>query len=91
MKAEEIQTWKDVDGIMTSDPRICPDAKPVREVTYKEAQELAFFGAQVLHPRSMLPCRRTATPVRVKNSYNIKSPGSIIVETHKRLNPRIFR
>ncbi|WP_315601653.1 aspartate kinase [Treponema socranskii] len=82
MKAEEIQTWKDVDGIMTTDPRICPDAKPVREVTYEEAQELAFFGAQVLHPRSMLPCRRTATPVRVKNSYNIESPGSIIVETH---------
>ena len=80
--AEEIQTWKDVDGIMTTDPRICPDAKPVREVTYEEAQELAFFGAQVLHPRSMLPCRRSGTPVRVKNSYNIESPGSIIVETH---------
>lgn len=81
--AEEIQTWKDVDGIMTTDPRICPDAKPVREVTYEEAQELAFFGAQVLHPRSMLPCRRSGTPVRVKNSYNIESPGSIIVETHE--------
>ena len=82
MQAEEIQTWKDVDGIMTTDPRICRDAKPVPEVTYEEAQELAMFGAQVLHPRSMLPCRRTGTPVRVKNSYNITSPGSIIVEKH---------
>lgn len=82
MRVEEIQTWKDVDGIMTTDPRICQDAKPVPEVTYEEAQELALFGAQVLHPRSMLPCRRTGTPVRVKNSYNIYSPGSIIVEKH---------
>jgi aspartate kinase len=82
LRVEEIQTWKDVDGIMTTDPRICQDAKPVPEVTYEEAQELALFGAQVLHPRSMLPCRRTGTPVRVKNSYNIHSPGSIIVEKH---------
>lgn len=82
MGAEEIQTWKDVDGILTTDPRICKEAKPVPEVTYEEAQELAMFGAQVLHPRSMVPCRKTGTPVRVKNSYNIKSPGSIIVEKH---------
>ncbi len=82
MGAEEIQTWKDVDGILTTDPRICKDAKTVPEVTYEEAQELAMFGAQVLHPRSMVPCRKTGTPVRVKNSYNIQSPGSIIVEKH---------
>lgn len=82
MAADEIQTWKDVDGILTTDPRVCKDAKPVPEVTYEEAQELAMFGAQVLHPRSMVPCRKTGTPVRVKNSYNIQSPGSIIVEKH---------
>lgn len=81
--AKEIQTWKDVDGIMTADPRICKTARPVSEVTYDEAQELALFGAQVLHPRSMVPCRKTGTPVRVKNSYNIESPGSIIVAEHK--------
>ncbi|NLC92030.1 MAG: aspartate kinase [Treponema sp.] len=82
MNVDEIQTWKDVDGIMTTDPRDCKDAKPVPEVTYEEAQELAMFGAQVLHPRSMIPCRKTGTPVRVKNSYDITSPGSIIVEKH---------
>ena len=82
MNAEEVQTWKDVDGILTTDPRVVKEAKPVPEVTYEEAQELAMFGAQVLHPRSMLPVRKTGTPVRVKNSYNIKSPGSIIVEKH---------
>lgn len=80
LKASEIQTWKDVDGILTSDPHICPDARPVSEVTYEEAQELAMFGAQVLHPRSMVPCRKAGVPVRVKNSYNIKSPGTLIVE-----------
>ena len=82
MQAEEVQTWKDVDGILTADPRVVADAKPVPEVTYEEAQELAMFGAQVLHPRSMLPVRKTGTPVRVKNSYNIQSLGSIIVEQH---------
>ncbi len=89
MGADEIQTWKDVDGIMTSDPRVVSDARPVGEVTYEEAQELAMFGAQVLHPRSMLPCRKTGTPVRVKNSYNIKSPGSIIVEQHSGERPLV--
>lgn len=78
----EIQTWKDVDGIMTADPRICAAARTVPEVTYEEAQELAMFGAQVLHPRSMQPCLKSGVPVRVKNSYNIQSAGSIIVKEH---------
>ncbi len=89
MRAEEVQTWKDVDGILTTDPRVCKDAKPVPEVTYEEAQELAMFGAQVLHPRSMMPVRKTGTPVRVKNSYNITSPGSIIVEKHSGAVPPV--
>lgn len=82
MKAEEVQTWKDVDGILTTDPRVVKEARPVPEVTYEEAQELAMFGSQVLHPRSMVPVRKTGTPVRVKNSYNIESKGTIIVEKH---------
>lgn len=89
MGADEIQTWKDVDGILTTDPRVCKDARPVPEVTYEEAQELAMFGAQVLHPRSMVPCRKSGTPVRVKNSYNIKSPGSLIVEKHSGAKPPV--
>ncbi len=82
LKVEEVQTWKDVDGILTTDPRVVSQAKSVPMVTYDEAAELAFFGAQVLHPRSMHPCRKTGTPVRVKNSYNITSEGSLIVEKH---------
>ncbi|MCQ2587436.1 MAG: aspartate kinase [Treponema sp.] len=89
MRAEEVQTWKDVDGILTTDPRVVKEAKPVPEVTYEEAQELAMFGAQVLHPRSMMPVRKTGTPVRVKNSYNISSPGSIIVEKHNGTVPPV--
>lgn len=89
MRAKEIQTWKDVDGIMTADPRLCKAARTVPEVTYEEAQELAMFGAQVLHPRSMVPCLKSGVPVRVKNSYNIKSPGSIIVKEHSSSMPEV--
>ncbi len=89
LNVKEVQTWKDVDGIMTSDPRIVPNAHLVPEVTYEEAQELALFGAQVLHPRSMIPCRKSGTPVRVKNSYNIKSQGSIIVQKHSGEKPLV--
>ncbi len=83
LRVEEVQTWKDVDGILTTDPRIVKDARPVPVATYDEVAELAYFGAQVLHPRSMQPCLQTGTPVRVKNSYNIDAPGSIIVTAHE--------
>jgi len=77
-RADEIQVWKDVDGILTADPRIVKNAKPVQNVTYEEASELAYYGAQVLHPRAMLPCMKTGTPVLVKNSYNVEAPGTRI-------------
>ena len=77
-KAEEVQVWKDVDGILSADPRIVKNACPVQSVTYEEAAELAYFGAQVLHPRAMQPCMKTGTPVLVKNSYNIEAPGTRI-------------
>jgi len=80
-KAEEVQVWKDVDGILTADPRIVKNARPVQNVTYDEAAELAYFGAQVLHPRAMQPCMKTGTPVMVKNSYNITAPGSKIEQS----------
>ncbi|CAL0323316.1 unnamed protein product [Lupinus luteus] len=74
----EIQVWKDVDGVLTSDPNICPQAEPVPFLTFDEAAELAYFGAQVLHPLSMRPAREGDIPVRVKNSYNPKAPGTLI-------------
>lgn len=75
---QEIQCWKDVDGILSTDPRLVEEAIPVKEVTYEEASELSYFGAQVLHPIAMQPALRKNVPVRVKNSYNPSSEGSII-------------
>jgi aspartate kinase len=79
MGAEEAQVWKDVDGILTADPRLVSGARPVELATYEEAAELAYFGAQVLHPRAMQPCLKTKIPVLVKNSYNPQAPGTRIV------------
>lgn len=75
---DEIQVWKDVDGILTADPRMIPVAVPVPDVSYDEASELAYFGAQVLHPIAMQPARKNNIPVRVKNSYNPIAVGTII-------------
>jgi aspartate kinase len=68
---KEVQVWKDVDGVLTSDPRIVSGTRPVCELTFEEATELAYFGAQVLHPAAMQPAIRSGKlNVRVKNSYN---------------------
>ena len=88
-KAEEVQIWKDVDGILTADPRIVKNTRPVEHVTYDEAAELAFFGAQVLHPRAMLPCMKTGTPVLVKNSYNVEAPGTRIGQAPGKKSPSV--
>ncbi|OMO88787.1 Aspartate/glutamate/uridylate kinase [Corchorus capsularis] len=77
---KEIQVWKDVDGVLTCDPTIYPRARPVPYLTFDEAAELAYFGAQVLHPQSMRPAREGDIPVRVKNSYNPKAPGTLITK-----------
>ncbi|KAH7518963.1 hypothetical protein FEM48_Zijuj09G0227200 [Ziziphus jujuba var. spinosa] len=77
----EIQVWKDVDGVLTCDPNIYPHAEPVPYLSFEEAAELAYFGAQVLHPQSMRPAREGDIPVRVKNSYNPKAPGTLITRS----------
>lgn len=81
LRLPEIQVWKDVDGVLTCDPNICPQAKPVPDLTFEEAAELAYFGAQVLHPQSMRPAREGDIPVRVKNSYNPLAPGTLITKS----------
>uniref|UniRef100_A0A804M7F0 Aspartokinase n=1 Tax=Zea mays TaxID=4577 RepID=A0A804M7F0_MAIZE len=77
----EIQVWKDVDGVLTCDPNIYANAIPVPYLTFDEAAELAYFGAQVLHPQSMRPARDGDIPVRVKNSYNRHAPGTVITKS----------
>lgn len=77
-RLDEIQVWKDVDGILSADPRLVSTAVPVPDVSYEEASELAYFGAQVLHPIAMQPAMKYDIPVRVKNSYNPIAPGTVI-------------
>ena len=72
LNAEEIQIWTDVDGMMTTDPRIVPDAWKVREISFDEASELAYFGAKVLHPLTVLPAVEKNIPVYILNS---RKPG----------------
>jgi aspartate kinase len=78
LSLDEIQVWKDVDGILSTDPRVVPHAIPLDQVSFEEASELAYFGAQVLHPIAMQPAMKYNVPVRVKNSYNPSAIGTII-------------
>jgi bifunctional aspartokinase / homoserine dehydrogenase 1 len=79
LDATEVWIWTDVDGIMTADPRLVPDAKVLDEVTYAEAAELAYNGAKVLHPRTLAPLMDKNIPVWSKNSFNLAAPGTKIV------------
>jgi aspartate kinase len=79
MHAESIEIWTDVDGIMTSDPRVCPDALRVKVISFEEAAELAYFGAKVLHPATILPAVRRNIPVQVLNSKNPSNDGTRII------------
>jgi aspartate kinase len=79
LHAEAIEIWTDVNGIMTTDPRICPDALRVRVVSFEEAAELAYFGAKVLHPATILPAVRKNIPVLVLNSRNPTNEGTRII------------
>jgi aspartate kinase len=78
LNLDEIQVWKDVDGILSSDPRMVPHAVPMAHVSFEEASELAYFGAKILHPIAMHPAMLKNIPVRVKNSYNPSAVGTII-------------
>ncbi|MGA8085959.1 MAG: lysine-sensitive aspartokinase 3 [Terracidiphilus sp.] len=79
LAAGAIEIWTDVDGIMTSDPRVCPDALRVKVISFEEAAELAYFGAKVLHPATILPAVRKNIPVLVLNSRNPANEGTRII------------
>ena len=76
--AERIEIWTDVDGILTTDPRICPDARRIKVISFDEAAELAYFGAKVLHPATVLPAIQKNIPVYVLNSRNPSCEGTRI-------------
>ncbi len=81
LRAGAIEIWTDVNGIMTTDPRICPDALRVKTISFEEAAELAYFGAKVLHPATILPAVQKSIPVWVLNSRDAANEGTKITAT----------
>jgi aspartate kinase len=76
--AAEIQIWTDTSGMLSADPRIVPEARPVPKLSFAEASELAYFGAKVLHPKTLLPAVERDIPIRILNTKRPGDPGSLI-------------
>lgn len=79
LDAERVEIWTDVDGVLTADPRIVPTARTLPQLSYAEAAELAYFGAKVLHPKTILPAVEQDIPIYVLNTFNPDHPGTRIV------------
>jgi aspartate kinase len=78
--ADEIWFWKETPGVLTTDPKLVPHAKPIPTISYREAMELSYFGAKILHPRAIEPAIRKGIPVRVKSTFDPESPGTQITQ-----------
>lgn len=78
IQAEEIQIWTDIDGMHNNDPRIVKNTAPIAALTFDEAAELAYFGAKILHPASILPAQKYKIPVRLKSTINPDAEGTLI-------------
>lgn len=81
LRAEEIQIWTDIDGVHNNDPRVVEHTYPVRRLSYREAAELAYFGAKILHPTCVLPAEREGIPILLKNTFQPDAPGTLISAT----------
>jgi bifunctional aspartokinase / homoserine dehydrogenase 1 len=79
LQAHEVWIWTDVDGVMTADPRLVPAAQTIPSLNYREVAELAYYGAKVLHPKTIRPVVDENIPLRIKNTFNPEHPGSVIV------------
>jgi aspartate kinase len=84
LDADEVWIWTDVDGILTADPNIVKQARPLKELSYVEAAELAYFGADVLHPKTIKPLEERGIPLRIVNSFNPTDPGTLIIKKPQR-------
>lgn len=80
VQAEEVQIWTDIDGMHNNDPRIVKKTVPISHLTFDEASELAYFGAKILHPSTIVPAQKYNVPVRLKNTMDEKAAGTIITE-----------
>lgn len=79
--SKEIWIWTDVDGVMTADPRYVTGAKVLSEISYREAAEMSYFGAKVIHPKTMIPAIEKNIPIRIKNTFNPSHPGTLISQS----------
>jgi bifunctional aspartokinase / homoserine dehydrogenase 1 len=89
LAADEVWIWTDVDGVMTADPRFVSNARTIPRLTYREVAELAYYGAKVLHPKTIRPVVENGIPLRIKNSFNPDHPGTLIVGDHALANGAI--
>jgi len=80
LDAEEIIIWTDVEGVLTADPRLVSEARTIPEISYREAAELAYFGAKVLHPKTLRPVLPAGIPVWIRNSFAPEKPGTKITQ-----------
>ncbi|MBY0435953.1 MAG: aspartate kinase [Cyclobacteriaceae bacterium] len=78
IRAEEVQIWTDINGMHNNDPRIVKKTMPIAELTFDEASELAYFGAKILHPSTIVPAQKYGVPVRLKNTMDEKAFGTLI-------------
>jgi aspartokinase/homoserine dehydrogenase 1 len=78
LQADEIEIWSDVDGIFNADPRLIPGSRTIAEMTFEEAQEMAYFGASIVHPQALQPAAEANIPVVVRNTFNPDCPGTRI-------------
>lgn len=83
LRADEVWIWTDVDGVLTADPRICPNARTLPEITFSEAIELSYYGAKVIHHKSIQPVMDAGIPTWIKNSFQPNVPGTRIDATIK--------
>jgi aspartate kinase len=81
LNVDEVRIWSDVDGILTADPSLVPHARTLSELSYSEAAELAYYGADVLHPKTIRPVIEQGIPLRILNSFNPTHPGTLIVRS----------
>jgi len=81
IKADEVWLMSDVDGLMTTDPKIIKNAKLIKEVSYIEAMEMALFGAKYIHPRALEPLVAKKIPLRIRNTFNLDNPGTLVTAT----------
>jgi len=85
LDAEEVQIWTDVDGILSTDPKVVPDARLIPTLSYVEAMDLAYFGAKVIHSKMIEPAMTSNIPVRVKNTFNPGCEGTLIVKRRRKV------